>query len=203
MPNPIAREWLSFVTRDLEAARTLGRLPSQASSACFHAQQAGEKALTSRYAASGGSMRRTKHVRGRATPEHISKKTRYQSHSFRRKHYLHGAGYPKRGRPAGNGTLVDTRDSSQAGHFSGPPLTPLDEGIPYFASRITDENPAKRSDPAARIRLPPFSSANIKSAPKKKGARDQWPQRPVRTNCSPRQTCPPISRRPDFPRCQP
>ncbi|NMP25158.1 HEPN domain-containing protein [Sulfobacillus harzensis] len=59
MPNPIALEWLSFATRDLEAARTLSQLPSQASTACFHAQQAAEKALKSLYAASGQTPPKT------------------------------------------------------------------------------------------------------------------------------------------------
>ncbi|MHB1957196.1 MAG: HEPN domain-containing protein [Sulfobacillus sp.] len=50
MPNPIVQEWLSFATRDLKAARVLSHLPGQASTACFHAQQAAEKALKSLYA---------------------------------------------------------------------------------------------------------------------------------------------------------
>lgn len=59
MPNPIAQEWLCFATRDLEAARTLSRLPSQAATACFHAQQASEKAIKSLYAASGHTPPKT------------------------------------------------------------------------------------------------------------------------------------------------
>ena len=59
MLSPIAQEWLSFATRDLEAARTRSRLPSQASTACFHAQQAAEKALKSLYAASGQTPPKT------------------------------------------------------------------------------------------------------------------------------------------------
>lgn len=59
MPNPIVQEWLSFATRDLEAARVLSHLPGQASTACFHAQQAAEKALKSLYAAAGQTPPKT------------------------------------------------------------------------------------------------------------------------------------------------
>ncbi|PSR36476.1 MAG: hypothetical protein C7B44_08830 [Sulfobacillus thermosulfidooxidans] len=57
--KPHGQEWLSFATRDLEAARVLSHLPGQASTACFHSQKAVEKALKSLYAASGQTPPKT------------------------------------------------------------------------------------------------------------------------------------------------
>ncbi|MCL4520875.1 MAG: HEPN domain-containing protein [Firmicutes bacterium] len=53
MANPAVAEWLSLAERDLEAARVLSNLPNQRTNACFHAQQAAEKAMKALYAMGG------------------------------------------------------------------------------------------------------------------------------------------------------
>jgi HEPN domain-containing protein len=53
MANLAVAEWLSLADRDLEAAHILSGQPRQVGNACFHAQQAAEKAMKAVYAFRG------------------------------------------------------------------------------------------------------------------------------------------------------
>ena len=59
MKNEAAKEWLSLARNDLAAAKALQAYPSQARNICFHAQQAGEKALKALYVWRGDSPLKT------------------------------------------------------------------------------------------------------------------------------------------------